>query len=105
MPAHTGVRQETVELLLDHRITFAGPRFQAQAIEHLDAATTIFDQPSVLQIAGRLGHAFTAHAQHVGDQLLRHHQLVTDQAIQAQQQPAAQLLVERMVPPAEGRDL
>jgi len=29
----------------------------------------------VLQLAGGLGHAFAAHAEHAGDQLLRHDQL------------------------------
>ncbi len=32
----------------------------------------ITDQPGLLQLQRRLGHAFAAHAQHVGDQLLRH---------------------------------
>lgn len=38
-----------------------------------------------------------AHAEHVGNEFLGHAELVGRQPIQAQQQPAAELLVQRMV--------
>ena len=63
----------------------------------------VTDQAGPLQLDRAFGHAFAAHAEHVGDQLLRHHQLVAVQPVQAQQQPAAQLLVERVVPVADRR--
>ena len=47
-------------------------------------------------------HAFAAHAQHVGDQLLGHHEVGGGESVHAQQQPAAQLLIERMVAVAHG---
>ena len=61
----------------------------------------VANHAELLQLAGRFGHAFAAHAEHVGDQFLRHVQLVRRQTIQAQQQPAAQLLVERMMAVAD----
>ena len=60
------------------------------------------DQSRRLQMAGGFGHAIATHSQHVGDQLLGHGQFVRGQPVQAQQQPAAQLLFDRMVPAAHG---
>ena len=70
---------------------------QPRAVEHRDAAARIADQAQLLQLQRAFGDALAAHAQHVGDQFLRHHQLVAVQPVQAQQQPAAQLLVQRVV--------
>src|SRR6202158_5835276 len=92
------VGQETIELRLDHLVALTGPRLQAWAIEHGDPASLVTDQPSALQLPGGFGGAFTAHAQHVGDQFLGHGELVRLQTIETQQQPAAQLLVDRMMP-------
>jgi hypothetical protein len=52
-------------------------------------AAPIADHPGFLQLAGRLGHALAPHAEHVGDQLLRHGDLGERQAVDAEQQPAA----------------
>src|ERR1044071_4506559 len=87
-------RQQAIELLLDDRIALAGTRLEAGAMEHGDASAAVFDQPGVLQVAGRLRDTFTSYAQHVGDQLLRHHELAADQSVETQQQPAAELLVQ-----------
>src|SRR6202521_59477 len=97
------VRQETIELRLDHLVALTGPRLQARAIEHRDLASLVTDQPGVLQLAGGFGNAFAAHAQHVGDQFLGHGEFVRLQTIEAQQQPSAQLLVDRMMPIAYRR--
>src|SRR3990167_477829 len=96
------IGQQAVVLFLDNLVALAGAPFQPRAIQHIDAPPGIADEPRTLQLEGRLRHAFAPHAQHVGDQLLRHHQLVALQAVQAQQQPAAQLLVQRMVAVAHG---
>jgi hypothetical protein len=40
-------------------------------------------------------------AEHVSDQILRHHRYVALQAIHAQQQPGAKVLVQRVVPIAD----
>jgi len=62
----------------------------------------IIDYTEFLQLAGRFGNAFTPHTEHVGNQFLGHGQLVIPQAIQRQQEPAAQLLIDRVVPVADG---
>ena len=64
-------------------------------------AAAVSDQSRRLQLSGGFGDAFAAHAEHVGDQFLRHRKLVRLQAIQTQQQPAAQLLVDRVMPVAD----
>src|SRR6202790_3165297 len=97
------VGQETIELRLDHLVALARPRLQTRAIEHGDPASLVTDQPSALQLPGGFGDAFTAHAQHIGDQFLGHGELVRLQTIQTQQQPPAQLLVDRMMPIAYRR--
>ena len=71
--------------------------FQSAAIHDRNAAACITNQPSLLQLECGLRHPFATHAEHVGNQFLRHHQICARQAVQAQQQPAAQLLVERMM--------
>src|SRR5258707_24332 len=42
-----------------------------------------------LMETARWGRAFAAHAKHVGDQFLSHHQFITLQTVQTQQQPPA----------------
>ena len=69
-----------------------------RAVEHGDLAAHIPDDAETLQLASRLGHALTAHTEHVGYELLGHFQLIARQAIERQQQPTAQLLVDRVVP-------
>jgi len=81
-------------------ITLAGARFQCRPIEHGDVAAGVPDQPGLLQVECGLGHTFAAHAQIGGDQFLCHDQFGAFQPVQAQQQPAAQLLVQRVVPVA-----
>jgi hypothetical protein len=55
------------------------------------------NQTGVMQLARCFGHAFTTHAEHVSNQLLRDLQLVRRGAIDFDKEPAAQLLVERVV--------
>ena len=88
------VGQETIELRLDDLVALTGARLQARAVEHRDLASPVTDQPGVLQLPGSFGDAFTAHAQHVGDQFLGHGEFVRLQSIEAQQQPPAQLLID-----------
>jgi hypothetical protein len=44
--------------------------------------------------AGRFGDAAARNAEHVGNELLRHQDLVRLQTIEAEEQPPAQLLVD-----------
>jgi hypothetical protein len=66
-------------------------------------ASAVFDQPSPLQFPGSLGDAFAANPEHVGDQFLSHDQFVRRQAVQAQQQPAAELLIQGVMAVAHCR--
>ncbi|MNL28984.1 hypothetical protein D3C87_1506540 [compost metagenome] len=64
---------------------------------------SIPNEASLLQMAGGLRDAFAPHAQHVGDQLLRHDQFVGLQPVQAEQKPPAKLLVQRVMAVAHRR--
>src|SRR3546814_4177092 len=68
------IRQQALYLGLDHAITLARAQRQLGAVEHGDVPAPIADATGLLQIAGGLGNAFTAYAEHGGDQLLRHYQ-------------------------------
>src|SRR3954470_20149142 len=82
-------RKEAHGFAAHHFVALADFCFQPRAIEHGDFAPAVLDDALLLQLARGLRHALAAHAEHVGDQLLRHHQLVRGPAVQAQQQPAA----------------
>src|SRR5579859_1469772 len=89
-PDQTG--QKPIEFLLHDLVALAGLLFEARSIQHGDMTAAVPDQAQGLQLAGRVGHAFAAYTEHVGDQLLRHRQLIRRQPVEAQEQPAAQLL-------------
>ena len=54
----------------DDLITSARPRFQARSVQDCELASDVTDQVHLLEGAGCLGDAFSAHAQHVGEELL-----------------------------------
>src|SRR5450631_4878630 len=68
--------QQAVIFFFYDRVALAGTLFQSRAVEHPDMSARVTDQSRLLQAKRRLGHPFATHAQHVGDQLLRHHKLV-----------------------------
>ena len=74
---------KTVILPFDDRIALAYPCFQLTAIEYGNVAAAVMDQSRRLQPSSRLRDAFAAHAQHIGNQFLRHRQLVRGQPVQA----------------------
>ena len=90
--------KQSVVFALDDRVALACARFQAFAIEDRDMPPGILNETRFLQLESALGHAFSANAEHVGNEFLRHHQFGTLQSIEAQEKPAAQLLVKGMVP-------
>src|SRR6202521_793652 len=59
--------KQAVVFLLDHAIALARALLEAVAVEDLDVAAPVLDQPGLLQAAGRLGDAFAAYPQHVCD--------------------------------------
>lgn len=66
-------------------------------IDHRDASSAVANHAQFLQFANGIGNAFTAHTEHGRNQFLRGHQFCTRQAVQRQQQPAAQLLIDRVI--------
>nr|GEU28278.1 hypothetical protein [Tanacetum cinerariifolium] len=74
---------------LGQRVVQAGA---AQAGSTPAGAAALF-----LQLAGRAGDAFAAHAQHVGNHFLGYFQFVRQRAVQAFKQPAAQALFDAAV--------
>src|SRR6185437_15137044 len=86
------IRKQAVVFLLHDRVALARALFDSLAIQHGDVSARIADEAGLLQLERAFGHAFTAHAEHVGDQLLGHHELVSLQPIEAEQEPATQLL-------------
>jgi hypothetical protein len=45
---------------------------------------------------GSQRYTFAAHAEHIGDKVVRHYQFIRIKAVVAKQQPAAKLLFDRM---------
>ena len=77
--------------------------FQALGVQHGNVPAQITDQTGGLQLESRFCHALAAHAEHVGDQFMRHHELVALQAVEAHQQPATELPVQGVEPVAHRR--
>ncbi len=79
------LRQQAVVFMLHNRVTLTGAFLQAGTIEYPDVTSRITDQPRLLQIERRLGHAFAAYTQHIGHQFLGHDQFVPCKPVQAEQ--------------------
>jgi len=52
-------------------IAAASCRLESRTIEHAEGAAVVLDQPAALQRTGGHGDTDTAHAQHVGEKLVR----------------------------------
>jgi hypothetical protein len=63
--------------------SYSASLFEAGAIEHRDMATRVAYEARMLQFERRFGDTFATHAQHIGNQFLGHHELVSTQSIQA----------------------
>ena len=85
------VWKQAIELALDHGIAFADATLEAGAVEDFDGSVAVTDQSGGLQLQSGFSDPGPAHAQHVGNQLLGHAQLVGGQAVQAQEEPAANM--------------
>ena len=89
--------EQALVLCADDAVALAHAGFEAGAVRDRDLPAAVLDEPGGLQLARRLGDRLAAHAEHVGDQLLGHVQLIVGQLVEAQQQPAAQLLIHRVM--------
>jgi hypothetical protein len=54
---------------------------QAAPVEHCDATSRVPDNFGLLKLQSTASHAFSAHSQHIGDQLLSHHEFIAVQPI------------------------
>ena len=93
--------QQAVRFFLDDGVTLTTQLFKPGPIQNCDVSAVIFDYTLSLQLAGSFCDAFAPDTQHVGNQFLGHGQAVVRQAIHRKQQPAAQLLIDRVVPVAD----
>ena len=58
------------DIQFDDLVTAARPCFQARSVEDRELASDVADQFPLLEGAGYLGDALSAHPQHVGEELL-----------------------------------
>lgn len=96
------IGQQACGFVAHYGVALAAQLFELGPVDHGDVASAVLDHSQALQLAGGFGDALAAHAEHVGDQFLGHDQLVAGQAVEGQEQPAAQLLVDGVVAVADG---
>ena len=70
------VGQQAGIFLSDHCVALAGAFFKTGSVEDGDTAPGITDQARPLKLQCSFCDALSSYAQHVGDQFLRHDQLV-----------------------------
>ena len=88
--------EQTVIFVINDFVTLAGSFFQSLPVNYRDSSAHIFNQFSLCQFLGSQCNAFAAHAEHIGNKVVRHHQFVRVQAVVAEQQPTAKLLFDGM---------
>ena len=98
---HTSAEQ-TVVFVIDDFVTFADGFFQSLPVNYRDSSANIFNQFSLRQLLGSQRYTFAAHAQHIGDKVVRHYQLIRIQTVVAEQQPTAKLLFDGVETIADG---
>lgn len=84
-------------------MALASSGFQTLTVHEVDAPTGVPDQTRCLQGASCFGHGLAAYAQHGRDRFLGHGQLLVVEPVKHQQQPAAQMLVQRVLTVAHRR--
>ncbi len=82
--------------MIDYFVTLADGFFQALTVNYYDDSASIFNQTSFGNSLGSQRYTFAAHAEHIGDKVVRHYQFIRIKAVVAKQQPAAKLLFDRM---------
>ena len=77
-------RKESIEFSLDNLVALTCSCFDAGTVKDGDRASAIPNQARVLQLASSISDALAAYAEHVGNQFLRHREIIGMKAIQAQ---------------------
>lgn len=68
--------KQTVVFLSNNRVAFASALFECVAIKNRDSGASVADQSSPLQSSSRFGNTYAAHAEHIGNELLRYDDLI-----------------------------
>jgi hypothetical protein len=76
------IGEQAIEFRFDYLVALAGPFLQSSPVKHSDVATVVTNNPSVLQFPGSLRDALATHAQHIGDQFLRHGQFIRGRSVE-----------------------
>src|ERR1051325_7793115 len=91
--SHRRAGEQAVEVAPQRVVALAGARLEAGAVGDLDAAALVADEPGARQLAGGHGDARTAHAEHLGEELLREVEFARADAVLGHQEPAAHPLL------------
>ena len=86
---------------MHHAMALAAARLERRPVEDDNLSAGVADQAGRLQLAGGVGDRLATQAEQAGDALLGHGDPVVRAPIQAEQQPAAELLFDAVVPGAE----
>jgi hypothetical protein len=90
-------RQESVTLPLHDAVALTTESLELGAIQDRDAPPTITDRPELLELSGCIRNSFAPHLQHVGNELVRHQDLVRRESVERKQQQSAQLLIDAVM--------
>jgi hypothetical protein len=85
-----------------HVVALATGGFEAVPVGDRHPAAGVADQPGLLQHPGGQRHAGAAHAQHHGEELVRHGELVGPGAVVRDEQPAGEALLDGVARVAPG---
>src|SRR5687767_10298612 len=88
--------EQSVVFLLHDSVAFARGTLQRIAIQHRDGTPNVFDEALLLEMSGGYRDAFSADAEHVCDEVVRHDQLVRSKQVVVDEEPPAELLFNRM---------
>ncbi len=98
---HTSAEQAVV-FVIDDLVTLADGFFQSLTVNYRDSSAHVFNQFFLCQFLSSQRNAFAAHAEHIGDKVVRHHQIVRVQTVVTKQKPTAKLFFDGVETIANG---
>ena len=75
--------EQALKLVFDYTVALTDGLFYFLPIENLDVPPVVANRSHILQPTGGDGHAFAAHAQHIGNQCLRHDKFIRRHTVMA----------------------
>ncbi len=94
--------KQTVVFVINDFVTFADGFFQSLPVDYRDSSAHVFNQFFLCQFLSSQRNTFSAHAEHIGDKVVRHHQLVRVQTVVTKQKPTAKLFFDGVETIANG---